>query len=97
VLIAFGTDAGVFRHGRNAMEFQYMVEAGMPPMAAIKAATYHTAKLLGKLEQLGTLEAGKLADVIAVDADPLKDIRALQNVTFVMKEGGVYKDEARKD
>ncbi|MBC6951888.1 amidohydrolase family protein, partial [candidate division KSB1 bacterium] len=68
VPIAFGTDAGVFRHGRNAMEFQYMVEAGMPPMAAIKSATYHTAKLLGKLDELGTLEAGKIADVIAVAA-----------------------------
>lgn len=97
VPIAFGTDAGVFRHGRNAMEFQYMVEAGMPAMAAIKSATYHTAKLLGKLEQLGTLEAGKIADVIAVDADPLQDIRALQSVSFVMKEGVVYKNEAGKN
>ncbi len=97
VPVAFGTDAGVFRHGRNAMEFQYMVEAGMPAMAAIKSATYHTAKLLGKLEQLGTLEAGKIADVIAVDADPLQDIRALQSVTFVMKEGVVYKNEAGKN
>ena len=97
VPIAFGTDAGVFRHGRNAMEFQYMVEAGMPAMAAIKSATYHTAKLLGKLEQLGTLEAGKIADVIAVDSDPLQDIRALQSVSFVMKEGVVYKNEAGKN
>jgi imidazolonepropionase-like amidohydrolase len=94
VPIAFGTDAGVFRHGRNALEFQYMVEAGMPAMAAIKSATYHTAKLLDKLDQLGTLEAGKIADVIAVDADPLQNIRALQNVAFVMKEGVVYKNEA---
>ncbi|MCE7944443.1 MAG: amidohydrolase family protein [Chlorobi bacterium CHB1] len=77
VPIAFGTDAGVFRHGRNAMEFQYMVEAGMPPMAAIKSATYHTAKLL----------------VIAVAVDPLQDIKALQNVAFVMKDGVVYKNE----
>lgn len=93
VPIAFGTDAGVFRHGRNAMEFQYMVEAGMPPMVAIKSATYHTAKLLGKLDELGTLEAGKIADVIAVVADPLQDIKALQKVSFVMKEGVVYKNE----
>lgn len=93
VPIAFGTDAGVFRHGRNALEFQYMVEAGMPPMAAIKSATYHTAKLLGKLDELGTLEAGKIADVIAVAADPLQDIKALQHVAFVMKEGVVYKNE----
>lgn len=93
VPIAFGTDAGVFRHGRNAMEFQYMVEAGMPPMAAIKSATYHTAKLLDKLEVLGTLEAGKIADLIAVTADPLQDIKTLQRVVFVMKEGVVYKNE----
>lgn len=93
VPIAFGTDAGVFRHGRNAMEFQYMVEAGMPPMAAIKSATYHTAKLLGKLDELGTLEAGKIADIIAVAVDPLQDIKALQNVAFVMKDGVIYKNE----
>ncbi|KAA0226886.1 amidohydrolase family protein [candidate division KSB1 bacterium] len=93
VPIAFGTDAGVFRHGRNAMEFQYMVEAGMPPMAAIKSATYHTAKLLDKLDELGTLEAGKIADIIAVAVDPLQDIKALQNVAFVMKDGVVYKNE----
>lgn len=93
VPIAFGTDAGVFRHGRNAVEFQYMVEAGMPPLAAIKSATYHTAKLLDRLDELGTLEAGKIADIIAVAADPLQDITALQNVAFVMKEGVVYKNE----
>ena len=96
VAIAFGTDAGVFRHGRNAKEFEYMVEAGMPPMAAIKAATYHAARLLGALDKLGTLEAGKTADVIAVDADPLQDIKALQNVSFVMKAGIVYKHELGK-
>ncbi len=93
VPIAFGTDAGVFRHGRNALEFQYMVEAGMPPMAAIKSATYHAAKLLGRLDELGTLEPGKIADVIAVAANPLQDIKALQHVVFVMKEGVVYKHE----
>ncbi|NUM68775.1 amidohydrolase family protein, partial [candidate division KSB1 bacterium] len=93
VPIAFGTDAGVFRHGRNAVEFQYMVEAGMPPMAAIKSATYHAAKLLGRLDDLGTLEAGKIADVIAVAANPLQDIKALQHVVFVMKEGVVYKND----
>ncbi|MCL4706404.1 amidohydrolase family protein [bacterium] len=93
VPIAFGTDAGVFRHGRNAVEFQYMVEAGMPPLAAIKSATYHTAKLLDKLDELGTLEAGKIADIIAVAVDPLQDIKALQNVAFVMKDGVVYKNE----
>ncbi len=91
VPVAFGTDAGVFKHGRNAKEFEYMVEAGMPAMETIKAATYHAAKLLGKLDELGTLEPGKMADLIAVDGDPLKDIKALQNVSFVMKEGKVYK------
>ncbi len=93
VAIAFGTDAGVFRHGRNAKEFEYMVEAGMPPMAAIKSATYHAAQLLGMLDRLGTLETGKVADVIAVNADPLQDIKVLQQVSFVMKEGVVYKNE----
>jgi imidazolonepropionase-like amidohydrolase len=96
VAIAFGTDAGVFRHGRNAKEFEYMVEVGVPAMAAIKAATYDTARLLGVLDKLGTLESGKIADVIAVEVDPLKDIKALQNVSFVMKEGIVYKNEIGK-
>jgi imidazolonepropionase-like amidohydrolase len=93
VAIAFGTDAGVFRHGKNAKEFEYLVEAGMPPLAAIKSATYHSARLLGILDKLGTLEVGKIADLIAVEADPLQDIRALQSVSFVMKEGVVYKNE----
>ena len=91
VPIAFGTDAGVFRHGRNAKEFEYMVEAGMPPIEAIKAATYNAADLLGKLEVLGTLEPGKYADIIAVSKDPLQDIRALQQISFVMKAGQIYK------
>ena len=95
VPIAFGTDAGVFKHGANGKEFQYMVEAGMPPMAAIKSATYHPAKLLDVLDDLGTLEPGKIADVVATDDDPLRDIKTLQNVTFVMKEGQVYKNETR--
>jgi imidazolonepropionase-like amidohydrolase len=94
VAIAFGTDAGVFKHGRNAKEFEYMVEAGMPAMEAIKSATYHAAKLLGKLDELGTVEAGKKADLVAVDADPLKDIKVLQKVSFVMKDGVVHKNEA---
>jgi len=96
VPIAFGTDAGVFKHGRNAKEFEYMVEAGMPAMEAIKSATFHAAKLLGKLAELGTIEPGKMADLIAVDSDPLRDIKALQNVSFVMKDGVVYKNEVSK-
>lgn len=93
VPIAFGTDAGVFKHGKNALEFEYMVEAGMPPMAAIQSATYHAARLLGIEDRLGTLAAGKIADVVAVDGNPLLDITELQRVTFVMKEGVVYKPE----
>ena len=92
VPIAFGTDAGVFKHGQNAKEFEYMVEVGMPAMEAIRSATYHAAKLVGHLDDLGTLETGKYGDVIAVDSNPLEDIRALQSVTFVMKEGVVYKN-----
>ncbi len=93
VPIAFGTDAGVYAHGKNALEFQYMVEAGMPPMAAIRAATYHAAKLLGQLDNLGTLEKGKIADVVAVNENPIQNINTLQHVTFVMKDGRVYKNE----
>lgn len=93
VKIAFGTDAGVFPHGDNAKEFQYMVEVGMKPMEAIQSATLTTAKLLKIEDKLGTLAEGKLADIIAVDANPVDDITALQNVSFVMKDGKVYKYE----
>ncbi len=91
VPIAFGTDAGVFAHGKNAKEFVYMVEAGMKPIEAIRSATYHGARLLGVEDSLGTIEKGKIADIIAVDENPLKNIATLQNVTFVMKQGVVYK------
>jgi len=93
VPIAFGTDAGVFRHGRNATEFEYMVEAGMPPFEAIHAATYSAADLLGQLDELGTLENGKYADVVAVSENPLDDIRALHDIGFVMKAGTIYKQD----
>lgn len=93
VNIVFGTDAGVFKHGENAQEFGYMVSAGMPAMEAIKSATIVPAKLLDIADQLGTLEAGKLADIIAVEGDPLKDIKVLEKVSFVMKEGKVYKND----
>jgi imidazolonepropionase-like amidohydrolase len=91
VPILFGTDTGVGPHGSNAREFQFMVEAGMPAMAAIKSATIQPAKFLGIDDKLGSVQAGKLADLIAVPGDPLTDITVLQRVNFVMKEGTVYK------
>lgn len=91
VKIAFGTDAGVFMHGKNYLEFQYMTEAGMPPMEAIKSATISAATLLGVENILGTIQKDKLADIIAVDGDPLKDIAAMGKVSFVMKDGKIYK------
>lgn len=91
VPIVFGTDAGVFPHGQNAIEFGYMAEAGMPVMEALKAATITGAELLGMGESLGQLKAGFIADIIAVDEDPEKDVQTLENVVFVMKDGKVYK------
>jgi imidazolonepropionase-like amidohydrolase len=91
VKIAFGTDAAVFRHGMNWLEFTYMIEAGMKPMDAIKAATINAATLIGRQDQLGSVEQGKLADLVAVDGDPLKDSQAFGRVVFVMKDGVVYK------
>ena len=96
VKIAFGTDAGVFMHGKNYKEFEYMVEGGMPAMIAIKSATMATADLLGLSDKLGSLEKGKLADVIAVDGDPIQDIKVMKNVSFVMKEGKIYKQELKE-
>ena len=91
VNIAFGTDSGVSEHGRNAEEFVYMVEAGMTPIEALKAATVNTAELLGISETLGTLEVNKLADIIAVKGNPLDDVTKLQRIEFIMKDGKVYK------
>jgi imidazolonepropionase-like amidohydrolase len=90
VKIAFGTDAGVYPHGKNYLEFQYMVEGGMPPMEAIKAATTSAADLLGIADKTGSISTGKFADIIAVDGDPLSDIKVMKNVSFVMKEGKTY-------
>ncbi|MBX2965676.1 MAG: amidohydrolase family protein [Cyclobacteriaceae bacterium] len=90
VKIAFGTDAGVFPHGENGKEFGYMVEAGMPAMEAIKSATVVAAGILGMSDKIGTLEAGKLADIVAVDENPLKNIKTMEKVSFVMKDGVVY-------
>ncbi len=91
VKIAFGTDAGVFPHGLNAKEFGYMVEVGMPEMKAIQSATVVNAEVL-KIDNIGEIAIGKFADIIAVDNDPTEDIKTLENVTFVMKNGVVYKD-----
>jgi len=93
VKIAFGTDAGVFPHGDNAHEFELMVQAGMPPLFAIQAATTHAAELLKHERDLGSLSAGKFADVVAVEGNPLDNIGLLKQVSFVMKEGVVYKSD----
>jgi len=90
--MAFGTDAGVYPHGDNAKQFYYMVKFGMTPAQAIRAATSNAADLIGRANDVGTLSPGKYADIIAVDADPLADVTALEHVTFVMKGGVVYKD-----
>ncbi|WP_254424352.1 amidohydrolase family protein [Rhodanobacter sp. C05] len=95
VKIAFGTDAGVYPHGDNAKEFAYMVQAGIPPMAALQAATTHAAELLHKQDQLGQVAVGRQADVIAVPGNPLDDITTMQHVSFVMKDGVVYKEAGK--
>jgi imidazolonepropionase-like amidohydrolase len=91
VRIAFGTDAGVSKHGRNADEFELMVKHGMTPAAAIEAATVNAAELLG-LADVGTIERGKAADLIAVAGDPLADVGVLKRVDFVMARGKVVKN-----
>ncbi|MEO5777200.1 MAG: amidohydrolase family protein [Flavobacterium sp.] len=91
VPIAFGTDAGVFQHGLNAREFIYMTEAGMPIMKALQCATITNAMLLDMDKQLGSIEVGFLADIIATNDDPTQDVSTVTNVIFVMKEGVVYK------
>ncbi|MEJ2383215.1 MAG: amidohydrolase family protein [Xanthomonadales bacterium] len=92
VTIAFGTDCGVSPHGGNAQEFVYMVEQGMPPMAALQAATLTPARLLEVEDELGSIAAGKLADIVGVSGNPLEDIAVLGSVDFVMKDGVVYKE-----
>ncbi|MGA8276831.1 MAG: amidohydrolase family protein [Rhodanobacteraceae bacterium] len=93
VKIAFGTDAGVYPHGQNALEFVYMVEAGMPPVFVLQAATTHAAELLKKSKDLGSIAPGKYADIIAVNGNPLDDIALMKHVDFVMKAGTVYKQD----
>jgi imidazolonepropionase-like amidohydrolase len=91
VKIAFGTDAAVYPHGQNAHEFELMVQAGMPPMFTLQAATINAAQLLKHDKDLGTVAAGKIADVVAVPGDPIADISVMKRVSFVMKDGIVYK------
>ena len=93
--IAFGTDTGVSPHGRNAEEFALMVKNGMQPAAAIRSATVDAAALLGIDSRVGTIAAGKDADIVAVDGDPIANIRELESVDFVMKHGRVYKAGGR--
>ena len=93
VKMTFGTDSGVCPHGINARQFAFMVKYGMTPMQAIQAATVNAADLIGHSELFGSITAGKSADIVAVNGDPLVDIRELEHVHFVMKEGKVYKFE----
>ena len=93
VNLAFGSDAAVCPHGTQLKQFAKMVSLGMKPLAALRAATSGDARLFGVADKLGALEAGKLADVIAVDGDPARDIHAMEHVVFVMKDGVVYKNE----
>ena len=93
VKAAFGTDAGIFPHGWNAKQFAYMVEWGMTSTEAIQAATVNAADLLGWTDRIGSICAGKLADIIAVPTDPLADVTALERVGFVMKGGVVVRDD----
>ena len=91
IKISFGTDAAVYPHGQNAKEFKLMVDLGMMPVDALKSATANDADLLGIAQKVGTLEKGKLADIIAMPGDPTSDITATEHVSFVMKEGKVIR------
>jgi imidazolonepropionase-like amidohydrolase len=96
VKIGLGTDAAVYPHGRNVEEFHQMTDLGMKPIDALKAGTSMDAELLGLADKIGTLEAGKIADVVAVPGDPVQNIRQTEHVFFVMKEGVIYKNEKAK-
>jgi imidazolonepropionase-like amidohydrolase len=91
IKISFGTDAAVYPHGQNAKEFKLMVDLGMSAIDALKSATANDAELLGIAQKVGTLEKGKLADVIAMPGDPTSDITATERVSFVMKEGKIIR------
>jgi imidazolonepropionase-like amidohydrolase len=93
VKIAFGTEAGGYFYGTNAKQFALFVANGMTPAQALETATRTAAELLGLEKDLGTVEAGKLADLVAVDGDPLTDVTALERALFVMKAGMVHHDK----
>jgi imidazolonepropionase-like amidohydrolase len=96
VKVALGTDAAVYPHGLNARELDvYVSQFGMTPLAALQAGTINAADLMGWSDKVGTLEPNKWADIIAVNGDPLKDVKLLEHVTFVMKAGAIYKNDAR--
>ena len=95
VKISFGTDAAVFPHGQNAKEFAVMTRLGMTPIDALRTATSNDAELLGIAQKAGTLEKGKLADIVAMPGDPTADITATERVSFVMKEGKIIRNGPR--
>src|SRR6266446_389799 len=97
VKIAYGTDAGVFAHGLNASDFHFLVELGMTPMQAIQSATVTAAELLGQTDHLGSIQAGKFADLVAVPSDPLQNIAVLEKIPFVLKGGTIYKNTLTAD
>jgi imidazolonepropionase-like amidohydrolase len=93
VKVAFGTDAGVYPHGDNAKQFFYMVKYGLTPMQALQAATISASDLLGLKEKTGSIAKGKYADIVAVEGNPLEDIRRMEKMKFVMKDGKVYRNQ----
>jgi imidazolonepropionase-like amidohydrolase len=95
VKIAFGSGVGPFPHGTQTKEFEFMVKFGMTPVQAIRAATIDAAQLMGWQDRVGSIEAGKFADIVAVEGDPTSDITELERVKFVMKGGHVFKNELK--
>src|SRR5579863_5852 len=95
VKIGMGTDAAVYPHGRNPEEFHMLVDLGMPPIDALRAGTSVDAELLGIQSRVGTLESGKLADVVVSPGDPIQNIRQIEKIVFVMKEGVIYRNDTR--
>ena len=90
--MVFGSDAAIYPHGDNGKQFSRMVQFGMTPLQAIQSATINSAQLLQQDQQLGQIKSGYFADIIAVDGNPLEDITVMENVSFVMKDGQIYKD-----